>query len=137
MKKVNRAWVKTAAIIFLSVLLVLTFFSNTILNRSLPEVAGQYAYGGEISTAVRGKGTVTANEAYSVSVETSREITKVHVRAGDAVEAGQVLFELEPSDSSELGAAIDLLEELQYNYNVKILSLSKDYELESLQYDLE
>ena len=31
-KKLNRDWVKNAAIIFLAVLLVLTFFSNTILN---------------------------------------------------------------------------------------------------------
>ena len=29
----KREWVKTAAIIFLSVMLVLTFFSNTIMNR--------------------------------------------------------------------------------------------------------
>ena len=29
----NRDWVKNAAIIFLAVLLVLTFFSNTIMNR--------------------------------------------------------------------------------------------------------
>ena len=37
----NREWVKNAAIVFLAVLLVLTFFSNTIMNRSLPEVATQ------------------------------------------------------------------------------------------------
>ena len=35
----KRGWVKNAAIIFLSILLVLTFFSQTILNRSLPEVS--------------------------------------------------------------------------------------------------
>ena len=40
--KKKREWVKTAAIIFLSVMLVLTFFSNTIMNYSLPEVATQY-----------------------------------------------------------------------------------------------
>ena len=39
-KKSNRKeWVKNVAIIFLSVMLVLTFFSNTIMNYSLPEVA--------------------------------------------------------------------------------------------------
>ena len=35
-KPKNRAWVKDAAIVFLVVLLVLTFFSNTIMNHSLP-----------------------------------------------------------------------------------------------------
>ena len=39
-KEINRGWVKNAAIIFLAVLLVLTFFSNTIMNRTLPEAAG-------------------------------------------------------------------------------------------------
>ena len=37
----KREWVKTAAIIFLAILLVLTFFSNTIMNATLPEVAAQ------------------------------------------------------------------------------------------------
>ena len=40
-KPKNRDWVKNVSIIFLSVLLVLTFFSNTWMNRSLPEVATQ------------------------------------------------------------------------------------------------
>ena len=35
----KRAWIKNAIIIFLAVMLLLTFFSNTILNYSLPEVA--------------------------------------------------------------------------------------------------
>ena len=41
----KREWVKTAAIIFLAVLLVLTFFSKTIMNASLPEAAVQAAAG--------------------------------------------------------------------------------------------
>ena len=32
----KRTWVKDAAIVFLAIMLVLTFFSNTILNRTLP-----------------------------------------------------------------------------------------------------
>ena len=43
----KREWVKTAAIIFLAVLLVLTFFSKTIMNASLPEVAAQQAASGD------------------------------------------------------------------------------------------
>ena len=38
----KREWVKTAAIIFLAVLLVLTFISKTIMNASLPEVAAPH-----------------------------------------------------------------------------------------------
>ena len=49
----KREWVKTAAIIFLAVLLVLTFFSKTIMNASLPEVAAQQAASGAINARIR------------------------------------------------------------------------------------
>jgi hypothetical protein len=48
-KPKNREWVKNAAIIFLAVLLVLTFFSNTIMNFSLPQVATKQITSGTIS----------------------------------------------------------------------------------------
>ena len=47
--KLKRGWVKNAAIVFLSIMLVLTFFSNTILNRSLPVVAARYVESGTIN----------------------------------------------------------------------------------------
>ena len=47
--KKKREWVKNAAIVFLSIMLVLTFFSNTIMNYSLPEVATQYVQRGTIT----------------------------------------------------------------------------------------
>ena len=67
-KEINRGWVKNAAIIFLAVLLVLTFFSNTIMNRTLPEVATQSVTSGSITARVRGTGTVVANGSYTVAV---------------------------------------------------------------------
>ena len=45
----RRGWVKNAIIIFLAIMLILTFFSNTIMNYSLPEVAAQYAQSGSIT----------------------------------------------------------------------------------------
>ena len=60
----NRGWVKNVAIIFLAVMLVLTFFSNTIMNASLPEAAVQYVQSGAITTQIRGNGTITAKETY-------------------------------------------------------------------------
>ena len=54
MKVKKRAWVKNAVIVFLLVLLVLTFFSNTIMNRSLPEVAAKNVAEGPITARVRG-----------------------------------------------------------------------------------
>jgi len=100
-KAKNRGWVKNVAIIFLAALAVLTFFSNTILNRSLAEVSGVTAYGGEISTALRITGTVESADAYYATLPgtTPRQIKSILVRAGDTVEAGQAIFELEPLDN--------------------------------------
>jgi len=64
----HRGWVKNAAIIFLSIMLVLTFFSNTILNYSLPEVAAQYAQSGTITTKVRASAPIEANMTFNVEI---------------------------------------------------------------------
>ncbi|MBO6196645.1 MAG: RND transporter, partial [Butyrivibrio sp.] len=52
--------VKNFAIAFLSIMLILTFFSNTIMNYSLPQVATQQITSGTISPQIRGTGTVSA-----------------------------------------------------------------------------
>jgi len=128
----RRGWVKNAAIVFLSVMLVLTFFSNTIMNRSLPEVAAQYAQSGSITTRIRGTGTVAANEYYEVTLDQSREVESVAVKVGDTVEAGDVLFYLADKASDELKQAETALEDLQYQYQEAVLNASdSDYAKEN------
>ena len=134
----NRGWVKNAAIIFLAVLLVLTFFSNTILNRSLPEVAGVYAQSGSITTRVRGSGTVEANDEYEVSLNQSREVLSVAIRVGDEVSVGDILLYLSGKESSELEAAQDQLYNLQIEYNKAIIqAMDSDYTRENRDIELE
>jgi multidrug efflux pump subunit AcrA (membrane-fusion protein) len=118
----NRGWVKNAAIIFLSVMLVLTFFSNTIMNRSLPEVSAQYAQSGTITTRIRGTGTIEATETYDVKPEDSRKVKSVAVKVGQTVAAGDLLFVLADGDSDELDTAKQNLEDLQYNYQVALIN---------------
>lgn len=115
-KSLHRDWVKNAAIIFLSVLLVLTFFSNTIMNRTLPEAAAKQVVNGSIVAQVRVSGTVSADGSYEVKADRSREIRSVMVRTGDKVETGDVLFVLGEGDSEELEAAQDNLRALQLSY---------------------
>ena len=112
----RREWVKNAAIIFLVIMLLLTFFSNTIMNYSLPEVATQYVQSGSITAKVRGTGNVEATDPYSVMVKESRVISGVAVSQGDYVEKDQVIYYLEDSESEELKAAEEELEELQLAY---------------------
>ena len=103
--KKKREWVKTAAIIFLSVMLVLTFFSNTIMNYSLPEVATQYVQSGTITAKIRGSGVVESGDPYNVEVKESRKVASVAVKVGDTVEKDAVLIYLEDEESDELKAA--------------------------------
>ena len=77
----KRTWVKDVAIIFLAVMLVLTFFSNTILNRSLPEAANALVQPGTIDSKVRISGTVEARENYDVTISQSRKVASVAVTA--------------------------------------------------------
>ena len=112
----RRDWIKNVAIIFLAVMLVLTFFSNTIMNYSLPEVATQYVQMGTITAKIRGTGNVEATDPYNVMVKESRVISSVAVKQGDTVEKDQVLYYLEDAESDELKKAEDELEDLELTY---------------------
>ena len=122
----RREWVKTAAIIFLAVMLVLTFFSNTILNHSLPEVATASVTSGTINAKIRGSGTVSANETYDVTIKQTRKVASVKVRVGDTVNAGDVLLTLEAEESDELKQAQSELESMELSYEKSLISASTD-----------
>ena len=120
----RREWVKTFAIIFLAILLVLTFFSNTIMNRSLPEVAAQYVESGTINAKIRGTATVAADETYDVTINQTRKIRSVMVKVGDNISAGDVLFVLEPADSEELKTAQKTLSDMELAYQKSLIDAS-------------
>ena len=130
--KLKRGWVKNAAIVFLSIMLVLTFFSNTILNRSLPEVAASYVESGSINAKIRGSGTVTAGESYEVVLDQTRQVDAVFVHVGDTVMTGDVLFSLADTESEELKQAQKTLDNLRLAYEKALLNLdSADYAQEN------
>lgn len=112
----KREWVKTVAIIFLSVLLVLTFFSNSIMNYSLPKVATEYIQNDTITAKIRGTGVVETSDPYELKAKESRQIKSVKVQKGDVVEKGQILMELEDKDSEELRTAKEELDKLKEAY---------------------
>ena len=120
--KKRREWVKNAAIIFLSVMLVLTFFSNTFMNYSLPEVAAQYVQSGTITAKIRGTGTVESGDPYNVKINETRTISSVLVKTGDKVEKGDPLLLLEDKESKELTDAQAALDKAMLDFELALLS---------------
>ncbi|MCL2628015.1 MAG: hypothetical protein FWD44_04865 [Oscillospiraceae bacterium] len=124
----KRPWVKNAAIAFLAVMLVLTFFSNTIMNRSLPEVAAQYTQSGTITARIRGSGTVVANENFEVITSQALEVRTVNVNLGDAVSVGDVLITLASKNTggSDLEIAREELRRLELDLEQFLIMSSPD-----------
>ncbi len=114
--------IKNFAIAFLTILLLLTFFSNTIMNYTLPQVATQQISYGSISPQIRGSGTVSAEDPYNVTVKETRKISGVAVKEGAHVEIGDVLYYLEDKESEELKTAKSNLEEMELAYEQSLFS---------------
>jgi len=118
----RKEWVKNAAIIFLAVMLVLTLFSNTIMNYSLPEVSTRQIGKGRIEFEVKGNAIVKANDPVAVVTDEAREVAEVLVRPGQAVKAGDVLMSLVPKESEELQTARETLKKMEEAYQTRVIS---------------
>lgn len=118
----KREWIKNIAIIFLTIMLILTFFSNTIMNYSLPQVATQYVTSGSVSSQIRGSGTIEAVDPYNVVVNESRVIKSVAVKMDEYVEKGDVIYYLEDKESQELEEAKKALAEAELSYEKAVLN---------------
>ena len=129
-KSKKRELIKSVAIVFLVILLILTFFSNTIMNYSLAEVATTPISSGTINAKIRGSGTVEANESYEVILPQTREVRSINVRVGDFVSQGDVLFVLGDVESQELIGAQEQLESLQMQYEQRLLNLALQHDSE-------
>lgn len=132
MQTSRKRLIKRIAIVFLIAMLILTFFSNTIMNYSLPEVATEPVSSGTVSSKVRGQGTVETNSDYEVTVSGARVIKEVKVEVGDSVEEGQVLFTFDEGENTELAEAEDTLDQLELDYAKSLLKSMPDYASDDL-----
>ncbi|MBO4457496.1 MAG: HlyD family efflux transporter periplasmic adaptor subunit [Butyrivibrio sp.] len=121
-KRDRKDVIKNVAIVFLSVMLLLTFFSNTIMNYSLPQVATVQVERGKISKQIRGTGDISAEDPYNVTLKETRKISGVSVKEGAHVEKDDVIFLLEDTESPELSEAKDKLDTLQLTFDQKLFS---------------
>lgn len=125
----NRKWVTKAIIIFVAGLLVLTFFSNTIMNLMIPKVIGKRAGRGNLSYTNNSTAQVEPVTSYRVKGIEGRTIDQVMVTDYDYVEEGDVLMTLDPvteqSDLDELRTQLTSLQR-EENYAQRTPS-STDY----------
>ncbi|MBQ7600505.1 MAG: HlyD family efflux transporter periplasmic adaptor subunit [Clostridia bacterium] len=142
--------IKNIAIIFLILLLILTFFSNTILKASLPEVSAQYPKYTTLSSSVKVTGTIRSRNTLDVVYENvkdadmvqTRKVLSVYVREGDMVSEGQVIMTVSQEFSDELKSAIEQYDSLKNQYDLSVLddninSMSDNQRLESARKEIE
>lgn len=127
----KREIIKTILIIFLAALLVLTFFSNTIMNKSLAEITTERTTSGKLTERIRGSGLVESNQSYGVTVDGNKVIDTIMVKTGKEVKKGDVLFTVGTGESEELTAAEDALAALELDYNKSLLTPPADYTAEN------
>lgn len=123
----KREIIKTLIIIFLAAMLVLTFFSNTIMNRSLSEITTETATSGKLTERVRGSGMVESNQSYEVTVDGNKIIDTINIKSGQEVKKDDVLFTIKSEESEELTAAETELAALELDYQKALLTEPVDY----------
>lgn len=123
--------IKNILIIFLAAMLLLTFFSNTIMNRSLPEISTQMSTSGKLTERIRGSGMVESNQIYEVKIDGNKVVDTVCVKTGQEIEKDTVLFTIGTGESPELTEAQETLVALELEYQKSLLVLPANYAAEN------
>ena len=111
---VRRSRVVKAMVAFVAVLALLTFFSNTLMNLTIPKVMGAYASRGNLSYSNSARGTITVENQTEVKGLEGRTVDQVKVTNYDTVQAGDTILTLKPIEESEdLQSKRDRLKQLE------------------------
>lgn len=127
----RREVIKTLIIVFLAVMLILTFFSNTIMNKSLPEISTETVSAGKLTERIRKDGVIESNQTYDVTVDSGRTIEKIHIKTGQEVKKDDILFTVTPVDSDTIETEEKSLDELKLAYETALLKEPLDYSTEN------
>ena len=123
----RRELIKTLIIVFLALMLVLTFFSNTIMNKSLAEISSEQVAAGKLTERIRDTGTVESNQSYEVKTDANRVIEKIHVKQGQEVHKDDVLFTVNAVGSEALELAETDYDKAKLDYETALLKEPLDY----------
>ena len=119
----RRELIKTLIIIFLSIMLVLTFFSNTIMNKSLAEITTESVGSGKLVERIKQTGYVESNQNYEVMIDGGRTIESVKIKSGQEVKKGDVLFTVNTVSNEALETAEENLEAAKLAYEKNLLKV--------------
>ena len=127
----RRDIIKNILIVFLIVLLILTFFSNTIMNHSLPEIATESSISGSLTEKLNASGIVESNQSYEVKAKGNSTIDEIKVKTGQEIKKGDILFTVNSEENTELKEAETLPKSLELEYQKMLLKLPKNYATEN------
>ena len=97
----RRTKVIKAMVAFIVILALLTFFSNTLMNLTIPKVMGTYASRGNLSYSNSARGTIAVDNQTEVKGLEGRTVDKVMVTNYDLVQKGDTIATLKSIEESE------------------------------------
>jgi hypothetical protein len=93
---------RRATIFFFAGMAILTLFSNTIVNYSLPRVQVKNFESGMMFRQIQAEGTISAQLQHTVNFGAPRIVDQVKVEVGSPVLVGDVIATLKPTEGVEL-----------------------------------
>lgn len=90
-----------AGVLLFGLMVLFTIISRAAYNMSIAEVSAEKPEPQTFTPDVSAQGVVTGSQEIAVSTAESVRVKTVHVMAGQAVEAGEVLYELDLQDLTE------------------------------------
>ena len=94
-------WQCIAGVLLFGLMISFTIISRTAYNMSTAEVSTEQAEHQTFTPDVSARGTVTGSREIAVSTVEGLRVGTVHVMEGQAVEAGEILFEVDLQDLAE------------------------------------
>lgn len=93
--------IRKAGVLLFGLMISFTIISRTAYNMSTAEVSTEQAEHQTFTPDVSARGTVTGSREIAVSTVEGLRVGTVHVMEGQAVEAGEILFEVDLQDLAE------------------------------------
>ncbi|SKC85212.1 efflux RND transporter periplasmic adaptor subunit [Maledivibacter halophilus] len=126
----KRKALKIITIIFITLVLIFTFFSKTIYNYSLPEVSTKMPSKGNIVNTIRAKGLIKPKKVHKIYSDYEGKVMNVYFDKDDEVKVGNTILKLE-DDNTESSTL--LLEIDKMNNNLSLLQNKAEKLKESLE----